>query len=168
MVAGYVIHPMVLPGLQEKGYVAKTTEEVDTKKSDGGDKPEDNADKPPVKPDVVKEEDKMPEPVTPDPVTPDPVTPDLTPKNAELVDAEFYKIIRSSVTSGQVSEFKVNQVIDWKRLGKKTIDGVEYDEGVATYKAKTIFGEQNLEAKVLVKDGKVEKWLWGATDTEMK
>ncbi len=74
----------------------------------------------------------MPKPVAPTPVD---SIPGAEPKNIELSDTDFFKIMRDSVSSASVTEFKTNQVTDWKRLGKKAVDGVEYDEGVATYKA---------------------------------
>lgn len=210
MVAGYVIHPMILPKLQAKGYVAETPEveadevksdAITTKKGEIND-PENNdqsesemtPEQPVVIPEAAEEVDEpefAPEPETapepemePEEVEEEPM-PEVVPeivenpepklsdddqklKDADENEVQVVQAMKDSVDAGGVSEFKTDQVVEWKLQGKKTVDGVEYDQGVVVYKAYTIFGAQELEAKALIKDGKVAKWLWGATDTEMK
>jgi len=128
----------------------------------------DDAKKPEEKPEVVVQKPvasaSEPEPVIPDP-TPAPVTPKAEVK---LNDEEFITALQSSVKAGEVNEFKIEQAQDWKRVGEELIGNDTYDVGMITYKAQTIYGDQQLQAKALIKNGKVVKWLWPVTSTEMK
>lgn len=171
------MHPLLLPKLVESNIVAESSlsdnykEEQAKKvqaKAKAAKKPEKRPE--PVKPEVVVQKPvvtaPMPAPVTPDPVPePEPVTPKMEVK---LNDEEFISALQSSVKVGDVNEFKIEQVLDWKREGEELIDNDTYDVGVVTFKAQTIYDEQQLQAKALIKDGKVVKWLWPVTNTEMK
>ncbi|MFT5906147.1 MAG: hypothetical protein ACI9E1_001753 [Cryomorphaceae bacterium] len=175
---GYVIHPMILPGLVDAKVVAESAlsdsyKEEQAKKS-GKDlaKPEDDKieDLAPaaVKPEVVE----LPTPVIPEPVIPEPVIPTPAPvtkpapvdEGVKLSEQEFIDVLKASVKAGDVNEFEFSQVLEWKLAGEDGANQV----GMVTYKADTIFDEQQLEAKALVKDGKVVKWLWPTTNTKMR
>ena len=176
---GYVLHPMLLPKLVENDVVAESAlsdsykAEQKAKLAKQTSKPDDSK-KPnekttptptPVKPEVAEK----PEPT---PVKPAPVAPKPAPKppkaEVKLNDQEFINALQSSVKAGDVNEFKYEQVVDWKREGEQEIDGGTYDVGLVTYKAQTIFDEQQLQAKALIKDGKVVKWLWASTNPKMR
>lgn len=174
MFAGYVMYPMVSPKLMDAGIIAKVDEEEkpDTENSDNpADGDTDIADGQPVNPDSMPDTPK-PDPVTevkPDPVTPDPVTPDpATPTVKTLTDPEFLAKMRTSIESGKVTEFNITQVKDWRRVGKEEIDGVTYEVGIAQFAANTILGPQKHDAKALFKDGKLVKWVWAVTNSDMK
>jgi len=91
----------------------------------------------------------------------------VAPK-VSISDKQFTEILKSSVEAGDVNEFKSSQVLSWKREGEELMGGESYEVGMVTYKAQTIFDEQELKAKALVKDGKVVRWLWPSTNTEMR
>lgn len=136
-----------------------------------------------VKPEVVVEEipaEVVPEP-TPAPVVVEPApAPEVVPApepapvveqpvvSVKLTDAQIIAVLKKSVAAAEVNEFNMNQVLDWKGAGEETINGETYAVGFAIYGAKTIFGDEKLQAKALVKDGKVVKWLWPTTNTEMR
>jgi len=163
---GYVAHPTLLPKLVDSKLVVKSSLSDSYKEELGEDLPISEDDEiEEVAPDAVKlEVVEQPIPVIPDPVT----NPALEiPKVAVMVklsEQELIDVLKSSVKAGDVNEFNFDQVVDWKLSGE---DGV-YQVGMVTYKADTIFDEQQLEAKALVKDGKVVKWLWPTTNTKMR
>ena len=188
---GYVIHPMILPGLVDSKLVAKSSlsdsykQEQAVKTGKDASESEDvipgDATPEPVKPVVV--EDLDPEPVAtpkqePEPVpTPEPVIePVIEPEPEEpkeepvvrLSESELIDILKASVKAGDVNEFEFSQVISWKEADEELIGSDTFQVGMVTYKADTIFDEQQLDAKAIIKDGKVVKWLWPTTNTQMR
>ena len=65
-------------------------------------------------------------------------------------------------------EFKFEQVEGWKAGEEETVDGESYQTGLAAYKAQTIFGEKTVQAKALIKGGKVVKWIYAKTGMEIR
>jgi len=60
-------------------------------------------------------------------------------------------------------------VTEWSPEAKvETIDGEVYGIGMLSYKAETVFGEKIIEAKALIQDGKVVRWLWPKSGMEIK
>lgn len=181
---GYILHPMLLPKLLESKVVAESalsdtymkdkaekekprlsaSQEADLGGKIPREAPKSSENKSDTK--LGKSDPVMPIP-TPEP-TPEP-TPDSEPIVEEkLSAAEFINALQSSVKSGDVNEFTFDQVTEWNRLGEQPINGDIYDVGLVTYSAKTIFGDQELQAKALIKDGKVVEWLWATTNTIMR
>jgi hypothetical protein len=68
-------------------------------------------------------------------------------------------LMKQHLGEGKISEFTVDQVIDWKAAEEETIDGQAYQIGIVTYKADTIFGMRNVNAKALIKGGSVVRWV---------
>jgi len=194
LVVGYVMYPTVLPSLLKSNIVKESSlraEEVDR----GAENTEDSEIVPlsaelvtpivleEVVPEVVE---VIPEVVTPNPVIaevveekmseleavpaapvdPSPVEP--APVVADLTDAQVVSILRNSVKAGEVGEFNFDQVVTWRKAGKEDLGGVSYVVGMVNYNATTLFGDEQLSAKALIKDGVVYKWLWPATNTEMR
>ncbi len=185
---GYVIHPTLLPLLLKSKMVS------DSSLSEKYKQKRDQANTPATKPDAddVIQDNELPTnptnpiqpeveqpPVTPEPepeVIPEPepepeVIPEPEPEPepvVKLTKQEVITILKSSVRDGDVSEFDASQVTSWEH-GDEEVIGIEtYDVGLVTYKADTIFDVQELEAKALIKDGSVVKWLWPKTNTEMR
>jgi hypothetical protein len=48
------------------------------------------------------------------------------------------------------------------------VDGETYQTGLAAYKAETIFGPKTVQAKALIKGGKVIKWIYAKTGMEIR
>ena len=197
LVAGYVIHPLALPKLQEKGYGIVAAEE-DTEEqlsAESGDasnsvtpepapKPAPRVTDEPIDPAPMPEPAPEPEPTPelkpdamPDATIPAPApeeeiepepAPEPAPASNTLSEAQLVAAMQNSIKSGTITEFSFDQVNTWKSAGEETINGEDYKVGVASYTAKTLFGEQTHEAKALFKDGKLVKWVWAVNNFEMK
>lgn len=102
--------------------------------------------------------DDTPEPVVPDP---EPAVPD------DPVDV--VAVMQASIQAGEIKEFTFDKVLDWKASEElENIDGQSYQTGIASYKAETVFGLKTIQAKALIKDGKVTRWLWPKSGLEIK
>ena len=78
-------------------------------------------------------------------------------------------VMQSSIKAGDIKEFTFDQVLDWKANDEpETIEGESYQTGLASYKAETVFGVKTIQAKALIKDGKVVRWLWPKSGMEIK
>lgn len=94
--------------------------------------------------------------------------PDATPTSAAGASSDAVKAMQDSVRAGQIKEFKYDQVLDWKPGDNETVDGESYQTGLASYKAETIFGVKTIQAKALLKNGKVQRWIWPKSGMEIK
>ena len=59
-------------------------------------------------------------------------------------------------------------MLAWKPEANETVDGVVYQTGSAAYKAETIFGVKTIQAKALIRGGKVVRWIWPKSGMEIK
>jgi len=125
------------------------------------------------KPTPMPEPKPLPEP-EPVVVTPTPVpTPELEPEptpvtTASLSDDQIVELMKKSIAGGAVKEFTMAQVKGWKANGEETIDGTAYQTGLAAYEAETIFGVRPVQAKALIKDGKVVRWVYAKSGMEIQ
>ncbi len=112
----------------------------------------------------------MPTPTpTPEPM-PEP-TPEPEPgptAGAALSDEEIVALMQESIKGGAVKEFTFDQVKGWKVNGEETIDGTDYQTGLAAYEAATIFGVRPVQAKALIKGGKIERWVYAKSGMEIQ
>lgn len=76
--------------------------------------------------------------------------------------------MKASIGAGQIKEFKADQVEEWAAQPDETIDGETYQIGMASYKAETLFGVRVIQAKALVKDGKVQRWVYSKSGMDIK
>ena len=76
--------------------------------------------------------------------------------------------MQDSIQAAQIKEFTFDQVLDWTAGPDETVDGETYQTGVASYKAETIFGVKTIQAKALIKGGKVQRWIWPKSGMEIK
>ena len=76
--------------------------------------------------------------------------------------------MQASISAKQIKEFDAKQVNNWAVDADETIDGQIYQTGLVTYKAETIFGVKNIQARALIKDGKVVRWIWPKSGVEIK
>ncbi len=121
---------------------------------------------------------KMPEPApTPEPapvVTPEPTpTPEPLPASEPAPTvaagtADPVKAMQDSIKAAQIKEFTFEQVLEWKAEADEIVDGQTYQTGVASYKAETIFGVKTIQAKALIKAGKVQRWIWPKSGMDIK
>lgn len=120
--------------------------------------------------------DPTPAPVavtpTPDPTpapAPDPTpAPEPAPAGGNLSDEAIVELMKTSIAGGAVKEFTSAQVKGWKASGEETIDGTTYQTGLAAYEAETIFGVRPVQAKALIKDGKIERWVYAKSGMEIQ
>jgi hypothetical protein len=78
------------------------------------------------------------------------------------------KLMQESVRAHQIKEFALNQVLSWKAEGEETIGGELFQTGSVTYKAETMLGVKTIQAKALIKDGKVQRWVGSKSGLEIK
>jgi hypothetical protein len=121
---------------------------------------------PVAKVDPIPEPTPIPSPV----VTPEPTpTPDPAPVGGgKLADEQIIELMKKSIAGGAVKEFTSDQVKGWKINGDETIDGTDYQTGLAAYEATTIFGIRPVQAKALIKDGKIERWVYAKSGMEIQ
>ena len=78
-------------------------------------------------------------------------------------------VMQASIKGSEIKEFSFDQVLDWQASEEpETIDGETYNTGIASYKAETVFGVKTIQAKALIKGGKVVRWLWPKSGMEIK
>jgi hypothetical protein len=122
---------------------------------------------PPPTPVEVPMPEVVPPPVTtPDP-TPEPAPAPVTSASSMSPD-DIVKVMQESIRSGQIKEFTFDQVIGWKATEEEAVDGQTYQTGLAAYKAETIFGVKNIQAKALIQNGKVTRWIWPTSGLEIE
>ncbi len=76
--------------------------------------------------------------------------------------------MQQSIKAAQIKEFTFEQVLNWEAGADETVDGGTYQTGLASYKAETIFGVKTIQAKALLKGGKVQRWIWPKSGMEIK
>ena len=76
--------------------------------------------------------------------------------------------MKQHIRSGAIKEFTFEQVLGWKAEADETINGETYQTGLVRYKADTIFGVKTIEAKALIQNGKVVRWVWPKSGMEIK
>ena len=116
-------------------------------------------------------------PPTPEPAPEVPPDPVATPEPAPVVEpaptvaegpTDAVKAMQDSIKAAQIKEFTFDQVLEWKADADEIVDGETYQTGVASYKAETIFGVKTIQAKALIKGGKVQRWIWPKSGMEIK
>jgi hypothetical protein len=138
---------------------------------------------PPAIPEPPTVPDPTPEPeiVAPDPTsTPPEPAPAVEPAEpatpagepaipaTPTSQANVVQVMQASVKSGQIKEFKLDQVTEWKAGQAEEFEGEMFQTGTALYKAVTFLGEKSIEAKAFIKDGKVQRWIWPRSGMEIK
>jgi len=79
----------------------------------------------------------------------------------DLSDNEIRRVMQQSIQDAEIKHFTIGQVTTWKDFGEEENDGVTYQFGLLDYRDESgIFGPREFEAKALIRNGKVEKWIW--------
>ena len=111
---------------------------------------------------VVPEVPPAPQPeAEPEPAAPEPVAPPAGP-------VDVVAVMKKHIADGNIKEFTFQQVAGWKVGAEEVIDGETYQTGLIRYNAETIFGTKLIEAKALIRDGEVVKWIWPKSNMEIK
>jgi hypothetical protein len=75
-------------------------------------------------------------------------------------DQERYlELMRASVAGGELQGVTSDKVRAWRWFGYEEIDGTGYWTGSAMVATETYFGEFETEAKALIRNGRVERWV---------
>ncbi len=118
---------------------------------------------PEPEPEPTPAPEPMPEPAPEPEPTPEPAPPATVGGPVNVV-----KVMQDSIRAGEIKEFTFDQVLSWKAEPDETVEGTPYQVGSVSYKAETIFGVKTIQAKALVKDGKVQRWIWPKSGMEIK
>jgi hypothetical protein len=92
----------------------------------------------------------------------EPDTPLTAPKLTDIVE-----IMQFSIRNGGVKEFKIEDVLEWSAGPEETVDGELFQTGNLSYKAETLFGVKTIQAKALISDGQVQRWIWPKSGVEI-
>ena len=76
--------------------------------------------------------------------------------------------MQDSIRNAQIKEFTFDQVLNWEAKSDEVVNGKTYQIGLVSYKAETIFGVKNIQAKALIQGGKVQRWTLLKSGTEIK
>ncbi|MDB4687171.1 hypothetical protein OAE92_00125 [Akkermansiaceae bacterium] len=98
----------------------------------------------------------------------DNAAPTPEPADKKLSPDELVALMKKFIAAGTLKEFKAEQVVTWKAGEDESVDGVNYQIGLVTYKAQTIFGEKPVNAKALIKGGEVNRWVFAKSGMEMR
>jgi hypothetical protein len=97
---------------------------------------------------------------------PQPVATPAVPAAGNTTDA--VEVMKEHIRSGGIKEFTAEQVQGWKAEADEVIDGSTYQTGMVRYNADTIFGTKTIEAKAIIQNGKVVRWIWPKSGLEIK
>lgn len=111
--------------------------------------------------------DAAPEVIPAEP-TPEAAPAEAPPTSAAAASGDPVEAMQASIRAGKIKEFTFEQVLKWEPAADETVEGKTYKIGLASYKAETIFGEKTIQAKALIKDGIVQKWIWPKSGMEIK
>lgn len=117
---------------------------------------------PQAEPEPVPEPEAEPEPV------PEVVSLEEEVEYAAPTDNEIREIMTGSIEREEIKHFTVGQVREWKEFGEEEIDGEAYHYGLIDYVEETSLGERTIEAKALIRNRKVEKWIWTRSDMRIE
>lgn len=119
--------------------------------------------------------DQIPPPEPTKPLAPAPikeapatVTETSPPPIIESTPIDPLKLMRDSLQSGKIKEFSVDQVVNWNQGGTETIDGTTYNTASVSFERDTILGRRTMQAKALIRNGSIEKWIWAKSGIEIK
>lgn len=87
----------------------------------------------------------------------------------ELPDEEaILMLMQASIRAEEVKEFSFDQVIEWSAGKDEIVDGTRYQTGSCSYKAESLLGMKTIDAKALIRNGKVDRWVWPKSGMEIK
>jgi len=81
-------------------------------------------------------------------------------KMPEAEDDGRVPIMVRSIRSGDVSEIKLNEISYWGPIRYEIVDNRAYWTATVNYKTTSLFGTFPTEAMALMRNGKVENWLY--------
>ena len=177
VVIGYVIHPIVLPFVEDNLPKAASSQKNELEEVEA---PKDEVKVVPVTPEEpvvpkvivdpavetippnveVVAEEEVPEVEIPEVEVPE--------VNVKMSDAGVVAAMQKSVKAKEVNEFSYDDVQAWEFSGEEDIEGSSYGVGVATVEVTSILGSRERKVKALCKNGKVDRWIWAASGVEIE
>jgi hypothetical protein len=121
--------------------------------------------------------DSAPDPTNTEPALPKPQSPSAqptasptpaptAPSTATSTDAVM--LMRDTLRNSPLKEFSISQITTWSAGPQETIDGESFATGIISYEAKTILGQKSMQAKALIKNGSIKKWIHAKSGIEIK
>jgi hypothetical protein len=71
-----------------------------------------------------------------------------------------YPVLLASMSSGEVTEIKPDNVKEWGEVAREKIEDTDYWTIIVKYETVTMFGKFDTEAQARVRNGKVIKWVY--------
>ena len=170
---GYVVHPIVLPFVENDLPKAEAPQEVAVDEV-----PE--VDEAPVEsvelatPTAIVESVEQATPVVvedtaePEPVVGEEEVVSELETSKQTGKADIAAVMQKSVKAGDVTEFAYDDVQAWEFLGEEDFDGSSYIAGECTVKVTTILGVSERKVKALCRNGGVVKWVWAASGVKIE
>jgi hypothetical protein len=71
-----------------------------------------------------------------------------------------YPVLLASMSSGEVTEIKPDNIKEWGEVAREKIDDEDFWTVIVKYETQTMFGKFDTEAQARIKNGKVRKWVY--------
>ena len=84
--------------------------------------------------------------------------PAIAPATAASTDV--VEVMKAHLRSGALKQFTFEDVLEWMVEADEVVNGQTYQTGLVRYKAETIFGMKTIDAKALMQNGKIVRWVW--------
>ena len=69
-------------------------------------------------------------------------------------------VMVKSIEQGDVTEINLNEISHWGPIRYELVDGQPYWTGTVNYMTNSLFGTFNTEAMALIRNSKVEEWVY--------
>ena len=125
--------------------------------------------------------DSAPAPTNTEPATLEPQSPSAQPTPSSTVSpkptptapstatsTDAVMLMRDTLRNSPLKEFSTSQITTWSAGPQETIDGESFATGIISYEAKTILGQKSMQAKALIKNGSIQKWIHAKSGIEIK
>ncbi len=96
------------------------------------------------------------------------VTSTETPATGGAAANDVIQLMRQSLANGRIRSFGLAHVTSFEQGPEESVDGQTYQTGLATYRAETSLGVKSVQAKALIRDGAVVRWVGAKSGVELK
>lgn len=93
---------------------------------------------------------------------------DALPTEGGAATDDVISVMRKSLSSGQIQSFGLSHVTAFEQGPEESVDGQIYQTGIATYRAETSLGVKSVQAKALIREGAVVRWVGAKSGVELK
>lgn len=78
---------------------------------------------------------------------------------SESDEDRYITIMQQDVQNGGLKGIAMDEIIEWRFVGFESVNGASFWTGVAVYPVSTMFGSFHVEAKAMIQNDKVVKWI---------